>query len=270
MAYIQASAGGRRDDTRASQVARMTISDVTPENAREEGFFCIKMSTNRGFESKRGWFCEAHPEGLRVKILRDEDGRQIMFIEYLPAELAWRPVNAPGYMFIHCISGARKVDRGLGHASLLIGACEDEARSLRKSGVAVMTSDGPWMASMGVFVKNGYSVVDRRGRFELLAKTFDAAAETPTLHNWEERHKDYPGWHLIYADQCPWHDKSARDLTDEARAHGIELQVTKLTSAAEAQRAPSGFGVFSLVCDGELIEDHYISRTRFKNILAKR
>jgi hypothetical protein len=43
----------------------------------------------------------------------------------------------------------------------------------------------------------------------------------------------------------------------------------KLQCAPEAQRAPSGFGVFALVKDGKLLEDHYISETRFKTILKK-
>jgi hypothetical protein len=47
------------------------------------------------------------------------------------------------------------------------------------------------------------------------------------------------------------------------------LQTTKIESAEKAQHAPSGFGVFALVKDGKLLEDHYISETRFKTILKK-
>ncbi|NNE34361.1 MAG: hypothetical protein HKN13_03940 [Rhodothermales bacterium] len=248
----------------------MRIVDVTPENVSEEGFFCIKTSSRPGFASKQSWFEQRFAEGLRLKILRDDDGHQISFIEYVPAEHAWRPVSAPDYIFIHCISGYRKEHRGKGYASLLIEACESDAGKQGKAGVTVMTSDGPWMASMQVFVKNGYEVMDRRGRFELMAKRFDEQAADPRLINWEENAADYGGWHLLYADQCPWHDKAANDLLELANSEGIDLCVTKITSADQARRAPSGFGVFSLVHDGELIEDHYISKTRFRNILRKR
>ena len=37
----------------------------------------------------------------------------------------------------------------------------------------------------------------------------------------------------------------------------------------EAKNAPSGYGVFNLLHDGKLLEDHYLSATRFKNILKK-
>ena len=74
---------------------------------------------------------------------------------------------------------------------------------------------------------------------------------------------------MVYADQCPWHEKSAFDLLNTAMGFGIDLNVTKIKMAEEAQQAPSGFGVFSLLYNGRLIEDHYLSATRFKNILKK-
>ncbi|MDP8203010.1 MAG: YoaP domain-containing protein [Candidatus Tenebribacter mawsonii] len=43
----------------------------------------------------------------------------------------------------------------------------------------------------------------------------------------------------------------------------------KITSSKEANNAPSGFGSFSLLHDGNLLEDHYLSATRFKNIVKK-
>jgi hypothetical protein len=54
-----------------------------------------------------------------------------------------------------------------------------------------------------------------------------------------------------------------------ASDYGIEMKVTKLLTPEEARNAPSGFGTFSLIKDGKLLEDHYLSRTRFENILKK-
>ena len=55
-------------------------------------------------------------------------------------------------------------------------------------------------------------------------------------------------------------------LADE---YGIDLKVKKIIKAEEARNGPSGFGVYSLLYNGKLLEDHYISSTRFKNILKK-
>ena len=84
--------------------------------------------------------------------------------------------------------------------------------------------------------------------------------------NTRERFK---GWHLLYADQCPWHDKSAGMLKETAVEYGFDLKITKIKSAREAKQAPSGFGVFNLLHDGKLLEDHYISKARFRNIINK-
>lgn len=243
------------------------IIDVTPANVLKETLFCITDPANPGFEHKRQWFVQRYEEGLRLKILKDGGGKRIAFIEYIPAEFAWRPVEAQGFMFIHCMFVYSNNDKGKGFGSMLLQTCEDDARARGMSGVAAMTSKGTWIAGNRLFEKNGFIEVDRRGRFELMAKKFEAATPDPKLIDWTARQKNYQGWHLLYADQCPWHEKSVQALKETASAHGIELNVHKITTAAEAKNAPSGYGVFNLLHDGRLLEDHYISKTRFENIL---
>jgi hypothetical protein len=63
--------------------------------------------------------------------------------------------------------------------------------------------------------------------------------------------------------------KSVNDLAETAAEHGVALKVTVLKSAREAQNAPSYYGVFSVLWDGRLLADHYVSKGRFKNILQK-
>jgi len=79
----------------------------------------------------------------------------------------------------------------------------------------------------------------------------------------------YRGLHIAYCAQCPMLPKSVNDLSEMAAEHGLELKVTVLNSAREAQDAPSYYGVFSLVWNGRLLSDHYVSKGRFKNILRK-
>lgn len=202
-----------------------------------------------------------------MKIAVDEAGKQLGFIEYVPSEQAWRPVKAKRWMFIQCIgvfvTGARK--QGIG--GKLLEECEADARKLGMHGICAMSSEGPWMANRNLFLKNGFDAVGQLERFELLVKPFDLAAPPPRLIDWTKERAGYHGWHLIYADQCPWHAKSVRDITQAAHEHGIALAVRRLVNPKEAQRSPSGFGTFSLIRDGRLLADHYISRTRFENIL---
>ena len=247
----------------------LKIIDVTNDNVFKETLFCIKDIKKPGFESKRKWFEKRLNEGLKIKILKDDTDKMIGFIEFIPLAQAWRPVEGDDFLFIHCMYVYSKKDRNLGYGKLLIDEAVKEAKQQHMSGVCVMTSDGSWMASKSIFEKYGFHQVDKKGRFELLSKKWNTSTEDPHLMDWIAKQKDYQGWHLVYADQCPWHEKSAFDLLNTAMDYGIDLKLTKLETSAQAKNAPSGFGVFSLLYNGKLIDDHYLSATRFKNILKK-
>lgn len=244
------------------------IITVTPDNVNEVGFVCVKDKKSPGYRSKLEWFLENYKYGLKLKIAV-YDGQQVGFIEYIPAEYAFRPVKADNYLFIHCIVNFSKQLRSKRIASILINSCESDARNQNKSGVCVMTSSGVWMADKSLFEKNDYKECERLGRFELMVKKFDETAPNPVLLNWEENQSNYQGWNLLYSNQCPWHIKSVTDLSDEALAHGIELKTINIGKTSDFANIPSGFGTFALLKDGKLLEDHYISRTRFVNILKK-
>lgn len=251
------------------ETTKLKIVAVSPENVKEHTLFCVKDITNPGFDHKRKWFEKAYQEGLRIKILKDQKDKMIGFIEYVPGESAWRPVNAQNFMFIHCMYVYAKQDRNRGYGSMLVEECEKEAKVLGMSGVCVMTSSGAWIANKTIFEKNGYIQIDENGRFELLSHKWEETASDPQLVDWKSKQHNYQGWHLLYANQCPWHEKSVQALLNVAMDFGIDLKVRQLNTAKEAQNAPSGFGVFSLLHNGKLLDDHYLSATRFKNIVRK-
>lgn len=245
------------------------IIEVTPQNVHEETLFCIRNIKKPEFHAKRQWFEKRYSLGLRINILKDEFGKMIGFIEYTPASQAWRPVNADNFMFIHCMYVYSKSDRNHGFGSQLIGASEKQAKAQNMDGVCVMTSRGSWLADKRIFEANGFVQVDQKDRFELVSKKWNSNAADPKLLNWTKQQKKYMGWNLVYADQCPWHEKSVLAMQEVAKEYGVDIKITKINTAKEAKKAPSGFGVFNLLYNGTLIEDHYVSATRFTTILQK-
>lgn len=246
-----------------------SICDITPANIQEETVFCIKNVKSPGYQQKKDWFALRYQEGLRMHILKDADQKMAGFIEYVPGKKAWRPVKANNYMFIHCLFVYPRKHKNKGYGTALIAKVETAARQEGYSGLCAMTSKGSWMSDSRLYGQLGFSICSRKGRFELVGKKWDHKANDPEFRNWEQQQPKYQGWQLVYADQCPWHDKAVKALWNTAQDYEIDLQLTRLESAEEAQSAPSGFGVFSLLHDGKLLEDHYISATRFKNILKK-
>jgi GNAT superfamily N-acetyltransferase len=252
-----------------TQTTDLRIIEVTTENVSETGVYCIKDRKSSGYKMAVEWFKAKINDGLKIQIAMDAQNRNLGFIEYMPSEIAWRPVKANNYFFIQCILLFEKGARNHGTGSALLKKCEQDAKTNKKSGICSMSSNGPWMADNSLFMKNGFAVAEKLDRFELMVKKFDDKNTLPYFVDWTKQQSIYKGWHLIYSDQCPWHEKSVTDLKQSALDNGINLKVKKLMNPEEAQNAPSGFGTFSLIKDGKLLADHYISSKRFENIIKQ-
>ena len=245
------------------------LTETTTENFETNGIFCSKDLTSDGFKSKKNWFLENQKNGLRIVVARDENDKTVGFIEFINAEHAWRPLVAPDYLFIHCMFTYPNKVRHAGLGKKLIDFVKQTASTEDKAGIAVMTSKGTWITTKEIFLKNSFDEIEDKGRFELMAWKNRITAVDPVLIDWTKNLIGLKGWHLIYADQCPWHEKAVRVMQETARSINIDLNVKKLNSPSEIRSAPSGFGVFSLVNDERLLEDHYISERRFRTILEK-
>ena len=242
---------------------------VGPGNLDECGIGCLTGRKHPGFTAKSEWLARRFEEGLRFLLFRDEAGKPLAFLEFVPGENAWRPVEAEGWLFVHCLwvySRGQKIG-GLG--SRLVKACVEQARQADALGVAAMVSDGPWMASGQVFLRNGFLKVAEEDRFELVVHRLKDGPD-PAFRDISSNLAPYEkGLHLIYSAQCPMLPKSVEDLSAMAAENGLELTVHVLDTPAKAQGAPSYYGVFNLVWNGRLLADHYVSGGRFKNILRK-
>ena len=74
---------------------------VTKDNLEKE-HICCAISNNKDVQvsSKKAWLTDRFNEGL-VFLKSVERGK--CFIEYIPAENAWVPIEAEGYMYIDCL-----------------------------------------------------------------------------------------------------------------------------------------------------------------------
>ncbi len=252
-------------------MANYNIIAVDSTNVEDFGFFCVKNKKHPGYVAKLSWLQQRFGEGLRIKLIRTADKKQAGFLEYIPGEYTWRIVNAPDYLVIHCIWVASKKFPYKGMASALLKDCLQDAESSGKVGVAVVTSDGSWMASKDVFIKNGFEQVDEAApHFQLLIKRLEQGPLPAFPRNWDERLSKYRGLQLLYTNQCPYIGKAVEELPPVAEKHGIRLNLVELNNAVEArEKMPSPYGMICLVYNGQLLAEHPISATRFKNILQK-
>lgn len=254
-------------------MSEVKIIDLNLNNVRGFGLCGYKNVKQEGYKRKTDWLKKRFKEGMKVKILDSPQDGSVGMIEYVPGEYAWRPVEASGYMFIHCLFVVFKKYKQKGYGSLMLKECLKDAKSQKMLGAAVVTRKGTWMAGKELFLKLAFEVVDQAPPdFELLAKKFKKGDPSPKFKgDWENRLRRYgKGITIINSDQCPYNVKFAREIVETARkTYGIEPKVIELKSSKEAQNSPSPFGISALVLDGRLVADHPISNRRFVNIMEK-
>lgn len=248
------------------------IIDITPENILEYGVCGYKSLKKEGFPEKVAWLTENYPKGLRIKsILTGKDGIQGM-IEYIPGEYCWKPVEANGYVFIHCLFvGFKSTYKNKGYATLLIDECIKAAKEAKKNGVAVVTRKGSFMVGNEIFMKNGFEIAaEAPPDFELLVLKFKKNIQSPKFkENFTDKTGKYKnGLTIIRADQCPYTKKNVNEIVETSKkVFGITPVIVDYKNHTEAQDCPCAFGSFCIVYNGKILSYHPISNGRFKNIM---
>ena len=115
---------------------KMSYIHITEENIDKE-HICCAMSGKQSL-AKKEWLKQRFEEGL-VFYRSAERGK--CFIEYIPAENAWVPIQADGYVYIDClwVSGSLK---GHGYANELLQQCVQDAKGQGRKGLCILSAEG--------------------------------------------------------------------------------------------------------------------------------
>jgi len=247
----------------------MDIITLNEENLAAEHICC-------GFSDKK----LAHGTALKKELIRRRlaDGFQFKkfdirgkaFIEAVPAEYAWCPIDAAGYLFIHCfwVSGRYK-NQGLG--SRLLAECVAEAEGL--NGVVTLTSQKklPFLNDKNFLLKQGFEVCDSAPpSFELIVKKFRTAPAPqfrPVAKQGRCEHAS--GLVFYYSDLCPYTDFWVDEMLRFAKKFSIASTKIKIDSLEAARNAPSPFTIFSAFYEGKFLTHELMLEKKFDAMLSK-
>lgn len=247
----------------------MEYITVDEKNIEKEHICCC-IADKKGencVSSKKAWMKENLPDGL---VFLKADVRGKVFIEYMPAENAWYPIDAPGYMHINCfwISGQYK---GKGYANELLDRCIEDAKAKGKCGITIIASEKKrsYLPDPDYMKYKGFTAADTASPyFVLYYLPFSDTAPVPkfkgcaTSGTIEEK-----GMVLYYTNQCPHTAKYVPLIQDTARQHGTTVTVHKLETARQAQEAPTPFTTYSFYYDGEFITNEIFGEKKFEKFL---
>ncbi|WP_042351377.1 GNAT family N-acetyltransferase [Bacillus massiliigorillae] len=248
----------------------MEFITVNQDNIEQE-HICCAISDKKGetcVSSKKAWMKERFEDGL---VFRKLNERGKVFIEYIPAEKAWYPITAEGYMHINCfwVSGKFK---GQGIANQLLEQCIEDAKEKGKRGLTVLSSTKkmPFLSDPKYLKYKGFQVADTcNPYYELLYLPFDEEAPIPTFNDCAKQGAiQDKGMVLYYTNQCPHTDKYAPLLKEFAEKHGTTVTLHKIESVEQAQNAPAPFTTYSFFYDGKLVTNEIFSEKKFEKFLA--
>jgi L-amino acid N-acyltransferase YncA len=248
----------------------MEYIQVTKENLEEE-HICCALSNNKDAQvsSKKAWLSERFDDGL-VFLKSIERGK--CFIEYIPVENAWNPIEARDYMYIDClwVSGSFK---GHGYSNDLLEACIADSKSKEKKGLCILAAakKKPFLADPKYLKHKGFKVVDEADNgIQLWYLPFDDDAVVPSFKDCAKHPQvEENGYVLYYTSQCPFNAKYVPILEETAREHGIAFKAIHLTSKKEARSAPTPITTYALFYNGDYVTNEQMNDKKFLKLVSR-
>lgn len=248
----------------------MDYTQLTEENLEKE-HICCAISNNKDPQviAKKEWINSRLKEGL---VFLKADIRGKCFIEYIPAEYAWVPIQAEDYIHINCfwVSGSYK---GHGYANDLLERCIHDAKRKEKAGITVISSakKRPFLSDKQYLAHKGFQLADTAAPFyELLYLPFTSQARVP---KWKECAKtaknNLDGFTLYYTNGCPFTAKYVPILEQCASEHNVALTTIKIDSRQKAQSVPFAWTNFALFYNGNYITNEIPSEKKFLRLIEQ-
>lgn len=247
----------------------MDIIQLTGTNL-EQQHICCAIADKKclpGYEAKKQWLNKQFKDGY---VFKKFDVRGKVFIEYVPAEKAWAPIKAPGYMLINCfwVSGQYK---GQGHGKALYQECVKDSKGKNGIVVIVGSTKQPFMSEKKFFKKQGFELCDTaEPYFELWYKPFKKDAPIPKFkacakHGLSDQKK---GITVYYTHACPFTEYYANtEMINIAKKRNLKIKIIQIKNRKQAQNHFVPYTIHSVFYQGKFITQHLLNDKHFDKFI---
>ncbi len=248
----------------------MDIIEITPENLFSSHICCALSNAPDQIacaNAKKRWMEGVFPDGYHFWRL---DARGKAFIEVIPAEKAWCPLDAPGWLFIDCfwVSGQFK---GHGHAGALFEKALTHARQNNFHGLLAVstTKKSPFLSDPGFYRHQGFVVADDAPpNYLLFSLPLSADVTTPKFKTCVKHPSvTEPGVVIYYSDHCPHTARYIFSIQSIANKHDIPFYGFKMENSETAQNAPNPFPTYAMFYNGKFVTNEIFSEGKFRKFL---
>lgn len=228
---------------------------LTKDNIDKE-HICCAFSDKKcaaSYQLKKDWLKKEFDNGYVFNRINE---RAKVFIEYGPAEKAWAPVEAPGYLLINCfwVSGQYK---GKGHGKALLQSAINDGIAQGKNGLVTIvgTKKFHFMSDTKWLLKQGFVECEKLpSGFSLLVKKIKSDAPDPKFKKTVNQPVNEKGLVVYYSNRCPFTEFHVTEsLKDTVEKRKLPLKVIKFETMEQAQSSPTPATIFSLFYDGKFV-----------------
>ena len=250
----------------------INIKTTTKASITDENICCaLDMQCSGGFSAKKEWLKSHIKDGYTLKKL-DEHGR--FFIEYVPAEKSWVPINAANYMLINCFCVSRKYKKhGMGTA--LYEECLRDTYNQDRDGITIITgnSNKSFMPENRFLKNKGFLLCDTsEPYFELWYKPLKKTSLIPQFKAIAKKGicNVKEGLSVYYSNACPYTEYYVNvELTNLAKNRNIPLVINKLDTQSKAQNHFVPHTIYSLFYNGKFITQKILTDKIFDKLLKR-
>ena len=233
----------------------MEVIKLTDRNIQEE-HICCAMSDKKsvdGYQKKKNWLKTEFKNGYTFKKL---NVRGKVFIEYVPIERSWLPLNGKNFMVINCFWVAGQF-KGQGNGKKLLQQCMSDASGM--DGIIAISSDKkrPFMTDPKFLKHQGFEIIDEAAPFfKLWGLKNSSEATFPTIRESAKvgTCPDKEGITAYYSNTCPFTEYYTNQLLREyAKKKNVSLTINHIKSMADGHKMPIPWIINSVFYNGELV-----------------
>lgn len=233
----------------------MELLKLSDKNIEDEHICCAisDKKCQEGYQKKKDWLKTEFKNGYQFLKL---DVRGKVFIEYVPIEQAWLPLEGKNFMVINCfwVSGQFK---GQGYGKQLLQQCLEDSNTM--DGVVAISSDKkrPFMSDPKFLKYQGFEIVDEAPPFfKLWGKRITPNASFPKIKETAKLGTcpDNKGITAYYSNLCPFTDYyTNQHLRAYAQKKNVPLTIHPIKTQQEGQAMSIPWVINSVFYQGELV-----------------
>lgn len=235
----------------------MSLLKLTNKNIEDEHICCAisDKKSKEGYQKKKEWLKTEFKNGYTFQKL---DVRGKVFIEYVPIEASWLPLQGGNFMVINCFWVAGKFKKQ-GNGKKLLQQCLQDAKDKNMDGVVAISSDKkrPFMSDPKFLKYQGFEIIDEAPPFfKLWGLKTNRKASYPQIMQSAKTGtcSDKKGITAYYSNTCPFTDYYTNQLLrDYAKNNNIPLTIKHIKNRSDAHKMPIPWIINSIFYKGKLV-----------------